>query len=175
MARSLLVTFFQLCRCYNGAVFLPKNKKFSFLLIIDFKKPVRHIFIFLIGLGLKINTPDDIVDVERIRKILESEHGERFAERTFTANEQDYCRKFKNPYPRFAGRFAVKEAFIKAASSIAAGLSLKEVETLNAHSGAPSISVLSSLFDRERFQVNVSISHTDDMAVAFVAIENKEE
>jgi len=117
----------------------------------------------------------DIVDVSRVKKILQEKHGKRFIERTFTDNEKKYCHKFKDPFPRFAGRFAVKEAFIKAISSVADGFSFKDIETINAQSGAPSISVLSGHFDKDRFDIHVSISHTDKMATAFVVIDEKKE
>ena len=116
----------------------------------------------------------DVIDVERIEKILCDNNGDRFMERTFTPEEQKYCNKFKNPFPRYAGRFAVKEAFIKAANHLCENLSLKEIETVNASSGAPSISIISKKFDRKKYNIHVSISHTDRTAGAFVIIENKE-
>ena len=117
----------------------------------------------------------DIIDVKRIEKILCENNGDRFMERTFTPGEQEYCNKFKDPFPRYAGRFAVKEAFIKAANHLCESLSLKEIETVNASSGAPSISIISKKFDKEKYNIHVSISHIDRTAGAFVIIENKEE
>ncbi len=121
----------------------------------------------IVGVGV------DLVDVDRIRKIIQDKNGDRFLERTFSQAEQQYCQKFKDPYPRFAGRFAVKEAFIKAATAISSGIPMKDIETINAASGAPSSSVVSECFEKEKYHVQVSISHTEELACAFVMIEEK--
>jgi holo-[acyl-carrier protein] synthase len=114
----------------------------------------------------------DIVDIERVRRVMEGEAGERFTERTFTEKEKKYCRKFRNPYPHFAGRFAAKEAFIKAASGMADSIPLKSIEVTNSRSGAPSIAANS--LDFKKYRINISISHTDSAACACVVVEEKE-
>ena len=55
----------------------------------------------------------DIVDVNRFSSKKFSENKE-FYSKIFTKNEINYCTKFKNPYTHFAGKFALKEAVIKA-------------------------------------------------------------
>jgi holo-[acyl-carrier protein] synthase len=60
----------------------------------------------LVGLGC------DLIDVERIRGILEK-HGERFVKRVFTDEEQAYCGGLKYPYKHYAARWAAKEAVAK--------------------------------------------------------------
>lgn len=54
----------------------------------------------------------DLVDIARITRMM-ADHGQRFLDRCFTPREQDYCRDFKHPAERFAGRFAAKEAILK--------------------------------------------------------------
>src|SRR5947207_15926689 len=61
----------------------------------------------IIGLGL------DATDIERIAATIER-YGERFLRRVFTDGEVAYCRRRKVPAIHFAGRFAAKEAAMKA-------------------------------------------------------------
>ena len=61
----------------------------------------------IIGLGL------DATDIPRIAATLDR-YGERFARRVFTEGEIAYCRRRRVPAIHFAGRFAAKEAAMKA-------------------------------------------------------------
>src|SRR5213596_4140478 len=61
----------------------------------------------IIGLGL------DATDIERIAATIER-YGERFVDRIFTDGEVAYCKRRRVPAIHFAGRFAAKEAAMKA-------------------------------------------------------------
>ena len=61
----------------------------------------------IIGLGI------DATDIDRIAETLER-YGERFMNRVFTSNEIAYCTRRRVPAIHFAGRFAAKEAAMKA-------------------------------------------------------------
>jgi holo-[acyl-carrier protein] synthase len=61
----------------------------------------------IIGLGI------DATDIPRIAATLER-YGERFTNRIFTDGEIAYCRRRRVPAIHFAGRFAAKEAAMKA-------------------------------------------------------------
>ena len=61
----------------------------------------------IIGLGV------DITDIDRIAATIER-HGERFLQRVFTEGEIAYCMRRRVPAIHFAGRFASKEAAMKA-------------------------------------------------------------
>src|SRR6516164_1344133 len=61
----------------------------------------------IIGIGI------DMEQVERVRGVIERQ-GERFLKRVYTERERAYCEQFRNKYERYAGRFAVKEATMKA-------------------------------------------------------------
>jgi holo-[acyl-carrier protein] synthase len=61
----------------------------------------------IIGIGI------DATDIERIARTIET-FGDRFLQRIFTDGEIAYCRRRRNPVPHFAGRFAAKEAAMKA-------------------------------------------------------------
>lgn len=60
----------------------------------------------LIGLGC------DIIETERIRKVLEK-HGDRFLQRVFTEEERAYCSGLGHPHKHYAARWAAKEAVSK--------------------------------------------------------------
>ncbi|RJF72876.1 4'-phosphopantetheinyl transferase superfamily protein [Deinococcus cavernae] len=53
----------------------------------------------------------DLIEIERIRRMLERE-GQR-AQKLFTATELAYCARLQDPAPSLAARFAAKEAFQK--------------------------------------------------------------
>ena len=61
----------------------------------------------IVGLGI------DISEVNRIREAIER-HGEAFLKRVYTPSEIAYCKKHRDPYERYAARFAAKEAAMKA-------------------------------------------------------------
>jgi holo-[acyl-carrier protein] synthase len=61
----------------------------------------------IIGLGI------DATDIPRIAATIER-YGDRFLQRVFTPNEIAYCTRRRRPAIHFAGRFAAKEAAMKA-------------------------------------------------------------
>src|ERR687887_1432215 len=61
----------------------------------------------IIGLGL------DATDIDRISDTIDR-YGERFLTRIFTEGEIAYCMRRRVPAIHFAGRFAAKEAAMKA-------------------------------------------------------------
>lgn|SRR5580765_5778499 len=61
----------------------------------------------IIGLGL------DATEIERIAATI-SRYGDRFLQRVFTDGEIAYCNRRRVPAIHFAGRFAAKEAGMKA-------------------------------------------------------------
>ena len=61
----------------------------------------------IIGLGL------DITEVDRIAATI-ARYGDRFLNRVFTEREIAYCNRRRSPAVHFAGRFAAKEAGMKA-------------------------------------------------------------
>lgn len=61
----------------------------------------------IVGLGL------DVCDIARMRKNLER-YGHAFMDKVLTPAERAYCERRRDPAVPFAGRFAAKEAIIKA-------------------------------------------------------------
>lgn len=110
------------------------------------------------GLGI------DIVEVERIKKAIETTKG--FREKVFTANEISYCDKRKNKYENYAGRFAAKEALVKALGQGFTKYSFLDIEITNDELGKPTINFKGK-------KIDVSISHEKHYAVAMVIIEEE--
>lgn len=111
----------------------------------------------------------DLVSVDRIRGVI-AKHGSRFLERVYTKRE--VAESSLSPI-YFSGRFAVKEAVLKAmGTGLSAGLSWREIETTREPSGAPMVSLYGEaarrLFEMGGGRVMVSISHERSFALAFV-------
>ena len=109
----------------------------------------------------------DIEIVERFRK-RPYEKNRKFYKRIFTEKEIKYCLRKRDPYPHFTGRFAAKEAFIKAVNSID-GLYFKDIEVLNSESGKPYLK-LKKQSKVSPSSIFLSISHTEFHAISFVII-----
>lgn len=125
---------------------------------------------------MKIYQGVDIVEVSKFRKVF---HRHRDLVRDiFTEKEIGYCESKKDPYLHFAGRFAVKEAGLKALGVGMSGTGIdhafREIETLPGASGKPrlSFSGWTKKISGKRGinQFTVSISHSSGYAVATVIL-----
>ena len=121
-----------------------------------------------------LTTGVDIIEIPRIKQTLDR-YGERFLKRVFTPDEIAYCR---GRAPNLAGRFAAKEATMKALGTGVRGVSWKDIEVIRAESGAPSVKLHGRAKARaERLQVveiSLSISHSREFAVAFVVAQRED-
>ena len=117
----------------------------------------------------------DIVEVYRIRDTIA--RTPRFAERVFTAAERKYCEaKGAAGAQSYAGRFAAKEAFLKALKTGWRGrITWQDMEILNDAQGVPSLTIKGEarklLENLGADKIHLSISHTTDHAVAQVILE----
>ena len=122
----------------------------------------------IIGLGF------DASDIPRVADMLER-YGERFLRRVFTDGEIAYCTRRRHPAPHLAGRFAAKEAAMKAlGTGHSRGVLWKDIEVfrlggppqLRLHGGAArraeQMGVLRSL---------LTITHSDALAMAQVILQ----
>ncbi|MCH9626660.1 MAG: Holo-[acyl-carrier-protein] synthase [Chlamydiales bacterium] len=109
----------------------------------------------------------DIIEIRRIKEAIER-HGDRFVDRLFTERERHYCQKHRDPTPRFAGRFAAKEAILKAlGKGFKPEVQWQEIEVLNDPHGKPEVHLSTRL--KEIFPLThlfVSISHCEEYATA---------
>jgi|SRR5690554_4646405 len=117
----------------------------------------------------------DIVEVGRIHKLLAK--GKIFTDKVFSQIESDYCEKQGVPAQSYAGKFAVKEAFLKAIGTGWRGeIALHEIQTINDELGKPHLEIIgnskSVIPNLDKMIKHVSISHTDRYAVAMVVLES---
>lgn len=115
----------------------------------------------------------DIVSVRRMAQAIERQ-GSRFLDRVFTKEEQRYCERKRMKYENYAGRFAVKEAFIKAIKGGRGRYSFSKIEVVRDMRGAPSIHLDSDAQKLFRVPGNakfeVSITHEREFAVGVVVL-----
>ncbi|MFW6049409.1 MAG: holo-ACP synthase [Candidatus Bipolaricaulota bacterium] len=106
----------------------------------------------------------DIVEVDRIQNLVDRWEG-RFLDRVFCPEELDYCLSSRNRYERLAGRFAAKEAIIKA---IGRWVPWKSIAVLPDDKGKPLVyfSPSPAVDGLEGSGFHVSISHTENYATA---------
>ena len=127
----------------------------------------------IVGLGV------DLIEIERVKQA-HLKHGKRFIDRLFTPAEAKYCLKKKDPYPSLAGRFAAKEAVIKAFSHGFGGRwKWTHIEVVRALSGKPSLK-FTGIMEKLRVQrkikhVHLTIAHSKRDATATVIFETKGE
>ena len=121
----------------------------------------------ILGIGI------DLADIE---KIGESVKSEAFRRKVFTPDEITLCEAVASSAEHYAGKFAAKEACMKALGcGIRHEVWFTQIEVLNAASGAPYIQFsgeAARLFNEMgAAKIHVSISHADGMAVAMVILE----
>jgi holo-[acyl-carrier protein] synthase len=120
----------------------------------------------------------DIVETARIAELLER-HGQRFLDRCFTSAEQDYCaRNGKRRMEHLAGRFAAKEAILKAlGTGWRGGIAWTDIEILPEALGRPSVTLTGeSQRLAERMGIlrwHLSISHIETHAMASALAEGE--
>jgi holo-[acyl-carrier protein] synthase len=120
----------------------------------------------ILGLGL------DVVQVARLQGILEGPLGQRFAERVFTPTERAYCDSHAARAVHYAGRFAAKEALVKALGA-PEGVTWQDMEI--ASGGPPRITTQGRAAEaatgRGVKSIHLSLSHDAGLAVAAVVLE----
>ena len=106
------------------------------------------------------------MELPRFRQAL-ARGGRAFLRRVFTSQEEAYARARKRTtLLHLAGRFAAKEAVIKALSQVEPGrfLAMNQVEVVNDRLGRPRIVLHDGR--QSRVSVHISLSHVDTVAIA---------
>jgi holo-[acyl-carrier protein] synthase len=123
----------------------------------------------VLGVGIDLEP----VDSFRRKKYASSQP---FYKRLFSTREIAYCRRFRDPGPRFAGRFCAKEAIVKALST-AVAVNVFDFEIRNDRLGAPKVFLRSKKPALGRFlsrhEILISLTHTDDLAAAVAILVGK--
>ena len=122
----------------------------------------------IVGIGV------DLVKVARIRDLTERWQ-ERFLARLYTDQERTACFGRGSPHASLAGRFAVKEALLKAlGTGWTDGTRWVDIEVLNDRRGKPIATVRGRVQDACRVAgvtgIHVSVSHDGEYAIAQVVL-----
>lgn len=122
----------------------------------------------------------DIIEVPRIALMIQK-HGELFVQRVYTPHEIGYCSSSKATNQHYAGRWAAKEAVLKAlGTGWAKGIHWTDIEIRNEPGGRPKIRLSGAARDlceqRGIAEILITISHCRTFAVAYaVAMRNSNE
>ena len=126
----------------------------------------------IIGIGT------DIIECLRIGQMIER-HGELFINRVYTDHEIQYCQSRKQAIQHFAGRWAAKEAILKAlGTGWRKGISWRDVEVRNEPGGRPVVALRGG--DRDVVEqlgiaeMLISISHCRSHATAYALAQGIE-
>ena len=119
----------------------------------------------IVGIGT------DIVECIRIRRMIDV-HGELFLHRVYTDREIRYCQSRRHAAEHFAGRWAAKEAVLKAlGTGWRRGISWRDIEIRNDPSGQPKVAVRGEAKEiAKKMQLEdmlITVSHCRTYATAF--------
>ena len=122
----------------------------------------------IVGLGF------DVTDIPRIAEVF-NRYGERFLRRIFTDGEIAYCTRRRNPVPHLAGRFAAKEAAMKAlGTGHSRGVLWRDVEVVRRPGSPPQLRLHGAAAARAaRMNVRnswLTITHAESLAMAQVIL-----
>ena len=117
----------------------------------------------------------DSIALGRIARV-HAEYGEKFLARILTAGEREYVSRWADPVPRIAGRFAAKEACMKAlGTGWGGGIGWQDIEVRRRVAGQPFVHLSGRARDRlaelGATMAHCTITHTDEHAMAVVIIE----
>jgi len=117
----------------------------------------------------------DVTSISRIKRIIRR-YGRRFLTRIYTEEEIEKGMKRKDNASFFAGRFAAREAFLKAIGyGLMRGIPIKGISILNNEDGKPYFMLSSEIEKiikkRNIPTIHLSISHDADIAQAVVVME----
>jgi holo-[acyl-carrier protein] synthase len=121
----------------------------------------------ILGLGF------DATDIPRIREVFQ-QYGDRFLRRILTDGEIAYCTRRRDPVPHIAGRFAAKEAAMKAlGTGRSLGVLWRDVEVIR-RGGPPQLQLhggaarrFAAIGGRSSL---LTITHSEELAMAQVLL-----
>ena len=123
-----------------------------------------------------VGTGIDIAEVHRIASSIER-FGRRFLDRIFTPEEIRYCESKANKAERYAGRFAAKEAAMKAiGTGWNRGVRWQDIEVTRVPAGRPTVTFHGKAAEFFRtlgaVHAHLSITHIEGLAMAQVILES---
>ncbi len=122
-----------------------------------------------------VGTGVDLAEVDRIRAAI-ARYGRRFVDRIYTPAEIAYVERKANRFERYAGRFAAKEAGMKAiGTGWSHGVRWQDFEVANLPSGRPTLKLhgaAARIADQLGVKlISLSITHTAELGMAHVILE----
>ena len=123
----------------------------------------------IVGLGV------DITEIDRIEAAI-GRRGRPFLERLFTPSEIAYCESHRHAAERFAGRFAAKEAAMKAlGTGWARGVRWVDIEVVREPGGKPTLRLAGAACaiagELGVKNIALTITHDGNTALALVIFE----
>jgi len=123
----------------------------------------------IVGMGV------DIAEIDRMEGAI-TRNGQRILDRLFTPAEIAYCERHKDRFERYAARFAVKEAAMKAlGTGWRHGVRWVDIEVVNLPGGKPTLrlaGVAAEFAARLGVKnISISITHSGNTALAQVIFE----
>ena len=123
----------------------------------------------IIGIGI------DSIELERVARVYAG-YPERFLNKIYTDGERAYFERWADPVPRIAGRFAVKEACMKAlGTGWSSGVRWRDIEVVREPSGKPTLVLHGRAHDifesLGATRALCTITHSRDHAMAVVIFE----
>lgn len=111
----------------------------------------------------------DIVEISRMAAVLDKTPS--FAERVFTDEERRYCESSSRPIAHYAGRFAAREAVLKAlGTGFSQGVGRRDVSVSHDDQGRPIVLLQGRALELAHelgvVEVALSLTFTGDLAVA---------
>jgi len=127
----------------------------------------------IVGIGT------DIIECLRIAQMIDR-HGELFLTRVYTPHEIEYCSARRAATQHYAGRFAAKEAVLKAlGTGWTRGIHWHDIEVRNELGGKPRIALGGGARDLclqvGISEILISISHCRTHATAYAVAVGREE
>ncbi len=124
----------------------------------------------IVGLGV------DIAEIDRIEAAI-ARHGQAFINRIYTRSESAYCEQFRNRFERYAGRFAAKEAAMKAlGTGWTRGVRWMDIEVTRMPGGRPTLTLHGATQQHAQRlgvrQISLSITHSGNIAFAEAIFES---
>jgi holo-[acyl-carrier protein] synthase len=122
-----------------------------------------------------LGTGVDLAEVGRIRDAI-GRYGDRFVRRIYTDAEIAYVERKANRFERYAGRFAAKEAGMKAiGTGWKRGVRWQDFEVANLPSGRPTLRLhgeAARIAEKMGVKtISLSITHTAELGMAHVILE----
>ncbi|MFS1514423.1 holo-ACP synthase [Chengkuizengella sp. SCS-71B] len=120
---------------------------------------------------------NDLIEISRVENVLNKNHGKKFVDRILTPQEKNiYMKRVKNNVEFVAGRFAAKEAIVKALGcGIGDKVGFQDINIVPDELGKPlcriSSEVLENLGVLSESKIHISITHSATMAAAFAIVE----